>query len=466
MRICTVICLCLSVGNIINYGASTNLLNNNNRTFNFSGDLNLKQNDNIDKKIPNNNNGNQDNEINKIVTESAKMKKSDEQVKESFDEATNAIKKKYNINELPTSGLDEILEDSNDVCDEDYSLPCPLNFFRTSSGCVPLETYKGPCNKVQDKLMYLSDNQKESWSEICETNWPCMPLTCPYGIDYDTICPINWVGTENGVCTSIYENNKCKYEINFLNKTIDEKKKLEKLCGIRWKCKSINYKTDFNSICPLNWIHMYDYKCKAPNDYTGPCPKISNLKKYNNEEGKKYIEIACLVNWPYTIEVNEQRDYYASCPIGWSLLSNGSCQAPENYEKSFKCNDVVSFANMNVQQKESYSTACNVDFPFKNRNSCRKDYSFLCPLGWIPSAKEGYCKAPIEYKSKICKPLAKYKNISNMQINYYLKFCNIDWPCEGEIRNSLIYTKISAAYSIEEKKRSSGPVESETGLIK
>ncbi|EAA17606.1 hypothetical protein [Plasmodium yoelii yoelii] len=30
-------------------------------------------------------------------------------------------------------------DDSDEVCIQDYSLPCPFNFFRTSSG---------PCNEV------------------------------------------------------------------------------------------------------------------------------------------------------------------------------------------------------------------------------------------------------------------------------------------------------------------------------
>ncbi|SCP05379.1 CPW-WPC family protein, putative [Plasmodium ovale] len=535
-----IVLFCLSLWNVTKFGLSEISLEKK-KTFVFSGDLNLniensktselseqkKEEDKSDKDI--------------IIGKEEKMKAVDQSVKTAINEASKAIKEKFNINELPPSGLSEdeeeeakedsefltgdleeaaqnfsssdeqndvseeketeaahikkyqaevinsmnhdsiykkfgaddlkeierTMEDSEDICDQDYSLPCPLNFFRTSSGCVPLGSYEGPCNKVQDKLEHMYDNQKESWAEICDSNWPCMPLTCPYGTDYDSLCPINWMEVGKGMCRSLYINEKCQEDIQFSSKTIAEKKDFEKVCGIRWRCKSVIYKTNFDYACPLNWEKMGAYKCKAPDDYNGPCPKVANLKKYNTEEGKKNIEIACLVNWPYTIKVNEQnRDYDIPCPIGWSILSSGFCRAPENYRNSSKCSDEVSFIDMNLQQKESYSSACSVDFPFKDRNDCRRNYSFPCPMGWIPSKKDGFCKAPIGYKSKICKTYSKFKNISDGQKNYYLKFCNIDWPCEGEIRNSLIYTQLLVDYSMgSSMKWDSGPVDSETGLI-
>ncbi|ETW47427.1 hypothetical protein PFMALIP_04506 [Plasmodium falciparum MaliPS096_E11] len=47
------------------------------------------------------------------------------------------------------------------------------------------------------------------------------------------------------------------------------------------------------------------------------------------------------------------------------MMENGFCRAPENYKKSLKCKEEVSFDDMNADQKHSYSLACNVDFPFK-----------------------------------------------------------------------------------------------------
>ncbi|SBS92467.1 conserved Plasmodium protein, unknown function [Plasmodium ovale curtisi] len=245
-------------------------------------------------------------------TEAAHIKKYQAEVINSMNH--DSIYKKFGADDLKE--IERTMEDSEDICDQDYSLPCPLNFFRTSSGCVPLGSYEGPCNKVQDKLEHMYDNQKESWAEICDSNWPCMPLTCPYGTDYDSLCPINWMEVGKGMCRSLYINEKCQEDIQFSSKTIAEKKDFEKVCGIRWRCKSVIYKTNFDYACPLNWEKMGAYKCKAPDDYNGPCPKVANLKKYNTEEGKKNIEIACLVNWPYTIKVNEQnRDYDIPCPM-------------------------------------------------------------------------------------------------------------------------------------------------------
>ncbi|EWC86633.1 hypothetical protein PFNF54_04649 [Plasmodium falciparum NF54] len=152
---------------------------------------------------------------------------------------------------------------------------------------------------------------------------------------------------------------------------------------------------------------------------------------------------------------------------GWSMMENGFCRAPENYKKSLKCKEEVSFDDMNADQKHSYSLACNVDFPFKDKQDCKRNYSFACPLGWIPSKKINYCKAPLNYKSSICKNVSKFKNILDNQKKYYLKFCDIDWPCEGEIQNSMIYTQISVDHLEEhgKKKYTRGPVDSETGLI-
>ncbi|CRH01699.1 CPW-WPC family protein [Plasmodium relictum] len=528
----------LSFLNVLLNAFGENLLTEK-KTFVFSGDLYLNSKYSKGSEVDKNKKENTKSDVAKVIEKHEEMKESDKNVKNIVNEATNKIKKKNNVNELPSSGLNEeeeeeakegseflsndleeaaenfassdqnensvekenelknikkyqaevinsmsqpdlykkfdvdeleklehAMDDSDDMCDPDYSLPCPLNFFRTSSGCVPLNTYEGPCNKIQDKLMYLYDNQKESWGDICEANWPCIPLKCPFGVDYNSVCPIQWEDVGKGICRSIYKNNKCPNDINFSKATIKEKKKLEKECGIRWKCKSVTYITNFDSICPLNWTKIDENKCKAPDDYNGPCPKVSNLKKYNTEELKKRIENACLVNWPYTIKVNEyQRDYNAHCPIGWSLMDNGLCQSPENYQKNSKCSDEVSFVDMNSQQKESYSIACNVDFPFKDRDECKRDYSFECPLGWIPTNNKGYCKAPINYKSKLCKKYSKFKNLSDNYKNYYLKSCNIDWPCEGEIQNSLIYTNMSINYSIGNSRKSNRAVDSETGSV-
>lgn len=359
-------------------------------------------------------------------------------------------------------------EDSEDICLQDFSIPCPVLFFRTSLGCVPTKTYEGPCNKIQDKLPLLYDHQKESWSEICETSWPCMPKECPYGVDYNSICPVGWNDIGKGVCSSTYENENCPYDINFSNTTIEEKKKIAKECKLRWKCKSVSYLTNFDSTCPLNWTPIGDYKCKAPIDYTGDCPKISNLKKYNTQELKKQIEVTCLVNWPYTLKVNEyQRDYDSICPIGWSLTTNMKCKSPENYKSDSKCSDEVAFTNMTSIQKESHSFACKVDFPFKDRKDCKRDYSFKCPMGWVPSKKIGFCKAPLSFKSKICKNFSSFQNISDSHRQYYLKKCDIDWPCVGEIENSLIYTKIPVDYvtNTNIRRSSSGAVDAETGTI-
>ncbi|GAW82181.1 CPW-WPC family protein [Plasmodium gonderi] len=377
----------------------------------------------------------------------------------------DTVYEKFDTRELEK--IEQAMEDSDKICLQDFSLPCPLEFFRTSSGCVPLDSYKGPCRKVQDKLMYLYDNQKESWGEICDAIWPCQPQECPHGTDYGAVCPINWIDIGKGICKSLEENEKCNKNINFSNISIDEKKKMESDCGIRWRCKSAIFETNFDSVCPLNWEKIGESRCKAPINYDGPCPRVANLKKYNSHEHKKMVEIACLVNWPYTLTVNQyQRDYSVPCPIGWSLMDNGFCLAPENYKKNDKCNDVIYFGAMNSQQKESYSNACQVDFPFKERNGCMRNYSYACPLGWVPSEKNGFCKSPINYKSSICKKYAKFENISDSQKNYFLNVCSIDWPCEGEIQNSMIYTQIPVAYATKQKEKSHrGPVDSTTGAI-
>ncbi|SOS80499.1 CPW-WPC family protein [Plasmodium sp. gorilla clade G1] len=535
--------------NVIQKGCCSSWLNQEDKkaTFSFSGNLKLDIKNDKENKLNDfekNKNVERLNEgVTKIMQKEKELIESNKHVKDVVDEVGIVIKKKYNINELPPSGLtkdeeedvkedsaflsddleeaaenfslsgeksdkeneqheNEIkdirkyqaeiinsmnentiykkfdtnefekmkqkMEDHSEICYPDYSMPCPLHFFRTSTGCVPLRTYEGPCNKIQNKLIYLYDEQKASWAEICEANWPCMPLECSYGRDYNSVCPINWIDIGKGLCRNIYKNEKCAGDINFSNMSFEEKKSMEKKCGIIWKCKSITYTTNFDDICPLHWENIGNYKCKAPQDYKGPCPNISNLKKYNTQEKKENIENVCLVNWPYSIKVNEyQRDYNIDCPIGWSMMENGFCRAPENYKKSLKCKEEVSFDDMNADQKHSYSLACNVDFPFKDKQDCKRNYSFACPLGWIPSKKINYCKAPLNYKSSICKNVSKFKNISDNQKNYYLKFCDIDWPCEGEIQNSMIYTQISVDHLEEhgKKKYTRGPVDSETGLI-
>lgn len=397
-------------------------------------------------------------------------------IKKYQAEVINAMNHSGIYQKMDTSELESmqnIMDHSEEECYPDYSLPCPIDFFRTSSGCVPTKSYKGPCTKIQDKVVLLQDHQKSSWSEVCEVEWPCMPKECPGGSDYGSVCPVGWFETQSvksrnsGLCTREFGSSRCGSELDLFGKTETEKRKLAEKCGLRWRCKSPIYLEDYESTCPNGWTPIGQYQCKAPETYEGDCPKIANLKKYTTEEMKKKVEVACLVNWPFTIHYQQfQRDFDIACPIGWSLLNNGICKAPENYKEEDYCKTQVLFGNMTVSQKESYSTACHVDFPFKEKENCKKDFSFECPLGWIPTNMKGYCKAPISYKSKICKNISKFSTLTESHLEFYKKSCNIEWPCEGEIQNSLIYLNVPVNFSNGNIRTTrSGAVDSESGLI-
>lgn len=402
-------------------------------------------------------------------TERKNIKKYQAEVINAMNQS--GIYEKMDVSELES--MQSIMDNSEEECYPDYSVPCPNDFFRTSSGCVPTKSYKGPCTKIQDKIMLLQDHQKSSWAEVCEAEWPCMPEECPGGTDFGPLCPVGWIETQglrvrgSGLCKREFGSSRCGSELELFGKTETEKKKLAEKCGLRWKCKSPIFVENYEPTCPDKWTPLGLNQCQAPETYEGDCPKTANLKKYNTEELKKKVEIACLVNWPFIIKYQEyQRDYDVTCPIGWSKLNNGTCKAPENYKEDENCKTEVHFETMTILQKESYSTACHVDFPFKEKEECKKDYSFECPLGWIPTNVKGYCKAPLSYNSKICKNISKFSTLTESHVEFYKKSCNIEWPCEGEIQNSLIYLNIPVNFSNGNMRSTrSGAVDSESGLI-
>lgn len=63
--------------------------------------------------------------------------------------------------------------------------------------------YKGKCDPIQKDIqtvrnswkkrliLYviflekMSVSQRQSWEKTCEGSWPCMPLVCPKGVDWD-----------------------------------------------------------------------------------------------------------------------------------------------------------------------------------------------------------------------------------------------------------------------------------------
>ncbi|KAL8272694.1 hypothetical protein Esti_003398 [Eimeria stiedai] len=251
-------------------------------------------------------------------------------------------------------------------CVRDYSVQCPEGFNEHATECIAPSNYIGPCGKRQPELYLLSNTAKASWSWTCKANYPCMPEKCPAGADYSQPCPVGWNEELNGKCSTDDPTSQCDQKISAAADPT-AKAAWEKACGVRWACRKRACAKDFSVDCPAEWVDMGSGVCRAPSTYRGPCPRRIDLSAYKGKSDlKRALEARCDVTWLCKASTYErERDYTASCPLGWAKLEDSSCHAPPSYTPSNDCPRSVTFAGRPAADRQSFAALCHVDFPFR-----------------------------------------------------------------------------------------------------
>ncbi|CBZ50852.1 putative plasmodium falciparum CPW-WPC domain-containing protein [Neospora caninum Liverpool] len=316
-------------------------------------------------------------------------------------------------------------------CVRDYSLQCPEAFRSDGANCVALDSYKGPCAKIQTDLHKLTEDQKVAWSDICQASFPCLPDSCPVGSNYKRQCPVGWKLDADGSCRSASGKPPCDNKIRG-DSSAEEKANFESTCHVRWPCLPRRCSKDYSTACPEGWHQSSNRMCSPPPLYKGPCNQAVDMSGYvGRSDLKASFEKRCLATWPCNWAVaTRQRDYEAPCPLSWIRLTDRTCEAPPDFQPSADCPRRINSA-MSASEKASLAVECDVDFPFAERGQCPRDFSSRCPIDWVDVGDGHNCRAPEDYMGN-CDRVLNFGRMSDSQKVDKMAVCTVDWPCVGE----------------------------------
>jgi len=152
---------------------------------------------------------------------------------------------------------------------------------------------------------------------------------------------------------------------------------------------------NWTDVCPDGWVQHGGSQCEAPASYGGGCKLLQTFTQLTVLDKFKFAN-ACKAPWPCAEGgwCSIGRDYDIPCPIGWHLLDDGFCEAPQTAHS--KCLSRYKFDSMSVAQKQELGIACDVSWPC--RSECNQDYSIRCPTGWTEDVEGSHqCVAPASY---------------------------------------------------------------------
>lgn len=131
----------------------------------------------------------------------------------------------------------------------------------------------------------------------------------------------------------------------------------------------------------------------------------------------------------------DDKDYSDSCPLGWSQLTDGRCEAPSTYHG--QCGGIQSFMGSSAAAKMELELTCGVCWPCsKGAASCERDWAQPCPNGFSPqdiaigehSASGGpTCAADLFYEGE-CEQLVTFNDLQSKQ--EFADRCQTSWPCK------------------------------------
>jgi len=192
---------------------------------------------------------------------------------------------------------------------------------------------------------------------------------------------------------------------------------------------------DYSSQCPTGWVAANDgVTCLAPMSYQGPCErKMSFGRLAPFQKSQRAHE--CGTEFPCSDSLPQ--DFSGSCPEHWEEDLDHACIAPGDYDGP--CIGRKSFTGFVAEEKAAWGRSCRVSWPaakplhdlseqIKSEvrpAACRKEYSRLCPAGWI--TKGFTCWAPSSYEG-YCGPSIR-TSLTYQQKKAFEEACVAPWPC-------------------------------------
>ncbi|KFG36195.1 cpw-wpc domain-containing protein [Toxoplasma gondii RUB] len=192
--------------------------------------------------------------------------------------------------------------------------------------------------------------------------------------------------------------------------------------------------------CPAGWEEISDTECRAPVDYSGPCPHILAFEAKTPQD-KSQISLECKMRWPCMDAVCDARggrNYSLECPEGWSY--NGKCIAPADYKGH--CEAEQDLSGLPAADKERFAVACQVEWPCQQVDCGKeledrvlqltiniiRDYTHTCPNGWFYDAEAHMCRPPSGFASA-CSDTRDLQRLTPQARQAFAAECNVRWPC-------------------------------------
>lgn len=179
---------------------------------------------------------------------------------------------------------------------------------------------------------------------------------------------------------------------------------------------------NFN-VCPDGWSKVGAF-CKAPQSYRGSCAHMHALHGITALAKKQFAK-DCQAPWP-CIDGCESGRNYDICPTGWSEDDKGFCVLNTPTTKEI-CASRYLFSAMSIEEKQSLSSFCQLDFPCLQ--SCVRNYDATCPENWAPvQSQSGLCSASASYAGD-CSPVVNTAGWGTEEKKAFSSRCGAPYPC-------------------------------------
>lgn len=97
-----------------------------------------------------------------------------------------------------------------------------------------------------------------------------------------------------------------------------------------------------------------------------------------------------------------------------------------------KCKPKLAWGGLTPQQKRQQASRCAAAFPCLDQ--CAADYSQPCPQGWLQDVNQD-CLAPTGYSGR-CVLRKSFSGMKQSEKTAWGKACDVSWPCRKSIQNS------------------------------
>jgi len=149
-------------------------------------------------------------------------------------------------------------------------------------------------------------------------------------------------------------------------------------------------------------------------------PEVSKVMKQTNALASSLLESSqglCERNW------------VAKCPDGWLLVGDDLCLAPTAYGGA--CKRLLSLSGKGMAERQQIAEDCQSPWPCSDSCIEGREYSNLCPEGWVENSAGGFCDAPLGVETK-CATSYNFAKMNIQTKQELAQTCSFNWKCKAD----------------------------------